>query len=108
MDVFLYFPPSSGVAWGDLDDVIDDVLGERGETTGGGLGNRGGNVDIELSDDADGERTLGDVGRLERRAFRNLRPAAITKLRAFGPDGFVDREIGGGGPGAAFTAPGPP
>jgi hypothetical protein len=46
---------------GDLEDVIDDVLGERGETTGGGWGNRGGNVDVELYDDADWERTLGEL-----------------------------------------------
>ncbi len=51
MDVFIYFPPNCGVERDELEDVIDSVLGDRGEVTGGGAGPQGSNLDVEIFED---------------------------------------------------------
>ena len=54
MDVFIYFPPSSGVERDALEDALDDLLGDRGEVTGGGSGVTGSNLDVEIHEDDPG------------------------------------------------------
>ncbi|MFF5233645.1 hypothetical protein [Dactylosporangium sp. NPDC000521] len=41
--------------------MIEETLGDRGRTTGGGLGDKGGNVDFALFDDAGWKRVLAEL-----------------------------------------------
>jgi hypothetical protein len=45
----------------DIEDLIEDILGERGAVTGGGEGGIGGNIDIEIFEDADTERLMSEI-----------------------------------------------
>ena len=51
-EIFIYSSLSLREARGNLEDDLDDYLGETGEVTGGGGGMRGWNIDLEVSDDA--------------------------------------------------------
>ena len=48
MNIFIYFPKNSKVKRDVLEDAIDDILDGSGEITGGGTGNEGSNIDIEI------------------------------------------------------------
>ena len=50
MDIFVYFSLSEEIYLGELEDTIDDLLGDNGEVTGSGIGINGGNIDIEIYD----------------------------------------------------------
>ncbi len=52
--VYIYFQElPADYTLGDLEDDLDDLLAGIGEVTGAGLGNTGGNIDIEFSEDSD-------------------------------------------------------
>ncbi len=48
MELFIYFPISFQEARDELEDSIQDFLGDRGEVTGGGAGVSGSNIDLEI------------------------------------------------------------
>lgn len=47
MDVFLYFPEAD-LALDELEEIVERVVSEDGEVTGSGIGQTGGNLDIEI------------------------------------------------------------
>lgn len=47
MDVFLYFPEAD-LALDELEEIVERVVAEDGEVTGSGIGQTGGNLDIEI------------------------------------------------------------
>lgn len=63
MDIYIYFGQVEDI--GDLEDRIDEVLGDRGEVTGSGIGVSGGNIDIELYDETMLEYFLDAIRELE-------------------------------------------
>ena len=52
-DIYIYAKTSLGRGRDELEDDLEDFLGEVGEVTGGGSGLPGWNVDLTLVDDAD-------------------------------------------------------
>ncbi|MEV0821718.1 hypothetical protein [Nonomuraea rubra] len=61
MDVFISWLGAARVPRFDLEDTIEAILGEEGELTGGGSGDIGENIDIEIFDDADAGRLLARI-----------------------------------------------
>ncbi|WP_326632624.1 hypothetical protein OIE67_46475 [Nonomuraea fuscirosea] len=61
MELFIYWFGDARVSGADLEDTIDDVLNEEGEVTGGGRGDTGGNIDVEIFDDANVERLMAEI-----------------------------------------------
>ncbi len=55
MDIFIYFYSQLEIPRDKIEEAIDDCLGGRGEVTGGGSGNTGSNIDIEIYNDDDTE-----------------------------------------------------
>jgi hypothetical protein len=51
MDAFIYFPPNLGVALDEFEDLLEDAMGEHGEVTGSGAGEKGSNFDLSIFDD---------------------------------------------------------
>lgn len=60
MQVFIYYFSALGVPRDEIESQIEDFLGSRGEVTGGGGGNSGGNVDVEIEGD-DALQVLQDL-----------------------------------------------
>jgi hypothetical protein len=58
MDVFIYFPPNLGVDKDEIEDALDEVIGNLGEVSGGGIGEKGMNIDLDVEDDADPEELV--------------------------------------------------
>ncbi|MDE6220168.1 MAG: hypothetical protein K2G51_07065 [Lachnospiraceae bacterium] len=57
--VYIYFQElPADYALGDIEDDLDDLLAGVGEVTGAGLGNTGGNIDIEFSEESDALQTV--------------------------------------------------
>lgn len=48
MDIFIYFGFNEDIDIDDLEESIDEILGDEGEVTGRGMGISGGNIDVEL------------------------------------------------------------
>jgi len=67
MDVFIYFSPRLTIPRDEIEDALQEHLGNRGEITGGGSGQRGANIDIEIFDDESGPELLQGVERTLRR-----------------------------------------
>ncbi|MGI5289110.1 hypothetical protein ACQEVF_38005 [Nonomuraea polychroma] len=61
MEVFIYWLGDAWTSRADIEDAIEEVLGDQGEVTGTGAGDTGGNVDIEIFDDADTERLMSEI-----------------------------------------------
>ena len=76
MDVFIYFSPQLSIPKDVIEDVLQECLGDRGEVTGGGIGDRGANIDIEVFDGEDHCAVLSDV----ERALRDLQVPRATWL----------------------------
>jgi hypothetical protein len=53
MDVFIYFPPNLDVEKDVIEDALDEAIGDLGEVSGGGLGQQGMSIDLDVEDDAD-------------------------------------------------------
>ena len=75
MDVFIYFPPNIALEKDVIEDTLDDVIGELGEVTGGGIGDKGMNIDLDVEDDVAPEKIL----ELIRTALAELQ-APYTKI----------------------------
>jgi len=58
MDVFIYFPAGIDVEKDVIEDTLDEAIGERGEVTGGGIGEMGMNIDLDVEDDVTPEEIL--------------------------------------------------
>ncbi|HUO10947.1 MAG TPA: hypothetical protein VM008_21785 [Phycisphaerae bacterium] len=52
MKVFIYFNEPLTVARDEIEDAIEVVLNDKGEVTGGGSGNLGSNIDVEVFDES--------------------------------------------------------
>jgi hypothetical protein len=63
MDVFIYSSLPLKDARQALEDDIDELLMDLGEVTGGGAGTSGWNIDIELYEDPNTEKTLSRLKR---------------------------------------------
>jgi hypothetical protein len=75
MDVFIYFPPDIDVEKDVIEDALDDAIGDLGEVTGGGIGESGMNIDLDVEDEVAPEEIVG----LIRDALAALQ-AAYTKI----------------------------
>lgn len=51
MDIFIYISNGLAAPKDEIEDALDDMLRDRGEVTGGGVGNDGFNIDIETFDE---------------------------------------------------------
>jgi hypothetical protein len=75
MDVFVYFPPDIDLERDVIEDTLDDAIAERGEVTGGGIGDKGMNIDLDIEDDVAPEEILKVI----RTALAELQ-APYTKI----------------------------
>ncbi|MEV4365385.1 hypothetical protein [Nonomuraea sp. NPDC049625] len=74
VEVFISWLGGAQVGKADIEDLIEDILGDQGEVTGGGEGDTGGNIDIEIFEDADAERLVSEIvkaisGHLPKNAY---------------------------------------
>lgn len=53
MDVFIYFAPGVDAAKDEIEDALDEAIGELGEVSGGGIGEKGMTIDVDCEDDVD-------------------------------------------------------
>ena len=65
MDIYIYFEPEEDVDIDDLEEEIDEILEDKGEVTGRGMGISGGNIDVELFDETILESFLKELQELE-------------------------------------------
>ena len=75
MDVFIYFPPDIDLEKDLVEDTLDEAIGERGEVTGGGIGEKGMNIDLDVEDDVAPDEILNVI----RAALAELQ-ARYTKI----------------------------
>jgi len=61
MDVFIYASPGFGHARDVIEDALEDALGDGAEVTGGGSGQMGSNIDLELAAGFDSAAVLATV-----------------------------------------------
>ncbi|MFC5827207.1 hypothetical protein [Nonomuraea insulae] len=61
MEVFISWLGNTQANRADIEDLIEDILDERGEVAGGGEGDTGGNIDIEIFDDADTKQLMSEI-----------------------------------------------
>ena len=52
MEMYIYFPHPLGIPRDEIEDLIQDSLGQAGEVTGAGAGLNGSNIDVEVFGDA--------------------------------------------------------
>ena len=64
LDVFIYFPPGMLTPRDEIEDALQECMGERGEVTGGVAGVEGSNLDLLILED---DETLMDEIRLTLR-----------------------------------------
>ena len=48
MQIYIYFPSPLPQPRSEIEDDLDEMLGDDGEVTGGGAGTTGANIDIEI------------------------------------------------------------
>lgn len=65
MQIFIYFELNEDIDIDDLEESIDEILGDEGEVTGRGMGISGGNLDIELFEETILEDFLKKLRELE-------------------------------------------
>jgi hypothetical protein len=68
MDVVIHFPPDLGIDQDEIEDALDDAIGELGEVSGGGIDGKGMTIDLDVEDDADPTELVG----LIRGALKSL------------------------------------
>lgn len=66
MDVYIYFFSDLPVSRDAIEDTLDKYLGERGEVTGGGSGEGGSNLDLEIFE-GDARNHLPAIRKILRR-----------------------------------------
>lgn len=52
MDGFISLPPNLAIDKDEIEDALDDAIGELGEVSGGAVGEKGMIIDLDLEDDA--------------------------------------------------------
>jgi hypothetical protein len=72
MDVFIHFPPGVDANKDEIEDVLDDAIGELGEVAGGGIDQSGMSIDLDVEDEVDPDELVG----LIREALKSLGVAA--------------------------------
>lgn len=50
MDIYIYFKPEKEIDIDKLEENIEELLGDKGEVTGRGIGVSGMNIDVEIYD----------------------------------------------------------
>jgi hypothetical protein len=85
--LFIYLPPGFTGARDELEDAVADLLGKRGEVTGGGAGIDGCNVDVEVFDPATTPKIVDSLVKMLR-AFPVPRGTLIDL-----PDQAVEHEV---------------
>ncbi|WP_093174365.1 hypothetical protein [Sinosporangium album] len=63
MDAFLYWRGEHHISRIEIEYVVEDVLGDQGEVTGAGSGERGGNIDIEIFEDSAAPRLMVEISK---------------------------------------------
>ncbi len=76
MDIFIYFTPKLSTPKDEIEDALQECLGDRGEVTGSGIGDRGANIDVEVFDSKHPQEVLDDV----ERVLKDLRVPRDTWL----------------------------
>jgi len=61
MDIFIYFTSKASIVLDEIEDAIQEALGDKGEVTGSGLGKAGANIDVEIYEDEDGEEAANSI-----------------------------------------------
>ena len=51
MQMFIYFYSKLGTPRDEIEDLLQEYLGQSGEVTGGGAGQTGSNIDLEIFED---------------------------------------------------------
>ena len=79
MDVFIYFPDRLPYGRDELEDALNEALDGLGEVSGGGSGETGSNIDIEIFDE---ELTKSQIAALVRDALStyNLPPSCYMTI----------------------------
>jgi hypothetical protein len=68
MDVFIYLPHNIDMARDEIEEALEQALGEVAEVTGGGSGQSGSNIDLAFEDRVPPEKALEII----RAALKNL------------------------------------
>lgn len=58
MDIFIYFFERLNIPLDEVEDALDEALGDLGEVTGMGSGESGSNIDLEIADENDSRQVL--------------------------------------------------
>ena len=85
-EVFLYFSAPTGVAQDELEDMLEECLGELGEVTGAGAGEAGNNFDLEV----DEALSDGEIEEREQRLCGELKitaPFSLSRAARFAEEG---------------------
>lgn len=67
MDVYIFIPPPLPVPRDEIEQAIEEALDDDGEVTGGGSGESGANIDVELFDDEHARGQLETIRDVLRR-----------------------------------------
>jgi hypothetical protein len=76
MFMAVYFNSRLSTPRDEIEDLIEQRLGGKGEVTGGGTGLGGSNIDIEVEDDVGAEEAL----RLVRAVLQEINTAKDTEI----------------------------
>lgn len=76
MDLFIYLPGEYEVSRDEIEELLEAVLADSGEVTGGGSGAFGQNIDIEIFDDEIASDVMSEI----RRALIDFGVPAETEL----------------------------
>jgi hypothetical protein len=77
MDVFLYFYERLPFGLDEVEDALDQALGDSGEVTGTGVGEKGSNVDIRINDES---MSTSQVVRLIHQALSHLQLPDFSRI----------------------------
>ena len=76
MFVAIYFNSRLSTPRDEIEDLLEDALGDQGEVTGGGTGLGGSNIDLEITS----EMSVRDVLELIRAVLGRLKTPSDTEI----------------------------
>lgn len=85
MDLYIYLPRKYEVSRDEIENLLEAVLDDSGEVTGGGRGAFGQNIDIEIFDDEIARDVMSEI----RRALIDFGVPAETELVLDGESSFL-------------------